>query len=132
MPEPDYKIGQLIKHKLFNYRGVILKVDDSFKSTEEWYNNVAKSRPPKDKPWYTVLVHNAMHTTYVAERNLDMDDSNGEVIHPMVPIYFTTLNNGIYSKTSNWVNGEPSVNPEIGLSWMYLLSKRSSQDSLTV
>ena len=50
MPEPDYKIGQLIKHKLFNYRGVILKVDDSFKSTEEWYNNVAKSRPPKNKP----------------------------------------------------------------------------------
>ena len=59
MPEPDYKIGQLIKHKLFNYRGVILKVDDSFKSTEEWYNHVAKSKPPKDKPWYTVLVHNA-------------------------------------------------------------------------
>ena len=132
MPEPDYKIGQLIKHKLFNYRGVILKVDDSFKSTEEWYNNVAKSKPPKDKPWYTVLVHNAMHTTYVAERNLDMDDSNGEVIHPMVPIYFTTLNNGIYSKTSNRVNGEPTINPEIGFSWMYLLSKRSSQDSLTV
>ena len=76
MQEPDYKIGQLIKHKLFDYRGVILKVDDSFKSTEEWYNNVAKSKPPKDKPWYTVLVHNAMHTTYVAERNLDMDDSN--------------------------------------------------------
>ena len=116
MPEPDYKIGQLIKHKLFDYRGVILKVDDSFKSTEEWYNNVAKSRPPKDKPWYTVLVHNAMHTTYVAERNLDMDDSNGEVIHPMVPIYFTTLNNGIYSKTTNWVNGEPTINPEIGFS----------------
>ena len=116
MQEPDYKIGQPIKHKLFDYRGVILKVDDSFKSTEEWYNNVAKSRPPKDNPWYTVLVHNAMHTTYVAERNLDMDDSNGEVVHPMVPIYFTTLNNGIYSKTSNWVNGEPTINPEIGFS----------------
>ena len=95
MPEPDYKIGQLIKHKLFNYRGVILKVDDSFKSSEEWYNTVAKSKPPKDKPWYTVLVHNAMHTTYVSERNLDMDDSNGEVIHPMVPIYFTTLNDWV-------------------------------------
>jgi len=116
MPETNYKIGQLIKHKLFDYRGVILKVDDSFNSTEEWYNNVAKSRPPKDKPWYTVLVHNSMQTTYVAERNLDMDDSNSEVIHPRVPIYFTILNNGIYSKTSNWVNGEPSVNPEIGLS----------------
>jgi len=43
MQEPDYKIGQLIKHKLFDYRGVILNVDDSFKSTEEWYNNVAKA-----------------------------------------------------------------------------------------
>ena len=57
-----------------------------------------------------------MHTTYVAERNLDMDDSNGEVMHPMVPVYFTILNNGIYSKTTNWVNGEPTINPEIGLS----------------
>ena len=57
-----------------------------------------------------------MHTTYVAEQNLDMDNSNGEVIHPMVPIYFITLNKGIYSKTTNWVNDEPTINPEIGLS----------------
>ena len=113
--KPCYKIGQLIHHKLFNYRGVILKVDDCFKLTENWYDNVAKSKPPKDKPWYSVLVHNQIHTTYVAERHLSSDDSDSEIMHPMVPIYFTTLNNGIYSKTSNWVNGEPSLFPEIGL-----------------
>ena len=112
--KPCYKIGQLIHHKLFNYRGVILKVDDCFKLTENWYDNVAKSKPPKDKPWYSVLVHNQIHTTYVAERHLSSDDSDREIMNPMVPIYFTTLNNGIYSKTSNWVNGEPSLFPEIG------------------
>ena len=115
MAETIYKIGQLINHKLFDYRGVILRVDDCFKSTDTWYNYVAKSKPPKDKPWYTILVHNSMHTTYVAERNLGIDDSNDEVIHPMVPIYFTILHNGIYSKSTNWVNGEPSILPEIGL-----------------
>ena len=113
--KPYYKIGQLIYHKLFDYRGVILKVDDSFKLTDTWYDNMTKSKPPKDKPWYSVLVHNQTHTTYVAERNLSPDDSDKEIIHPMVPIYFTTLSNGVYSKSLNWIEGEPTMPNEIGM-----------------
>ena len=45
-----YCIGQLIQHKLFDYRGIILGVDLEFKSTDEWYEMVAKSRPPKTSP----------------------------------------------------------------------------------
>ena len=68
-----YCIGQLIQHKLFDYRGIILSVDLEFKSTDDWYEAVAKSRPPKNEPWYHVLVHQKGHQTYVAEQNLQPD-----------------------------------------------------------
>ena len=50
MAKAEFKSGQIITHKLFNYRGVILKVDQTFKLTDEWYEIMAKSKPPKDKP----------------------------------------------------------------------------------
>ena len=112
---PYYKIGQLIQHKIFEYRGVILKVDDCFQLTDKWYDNMAKSKPPKDRPWYNVLVHNRTHTTYVAERNIIADEKDVEIIHPLVPIYFTTLKNGVYTKSLNWIDGQPIIPNEIGL-----------------
>ena len=66
-------VGHLIHHKLFDYRGIILEVDLEFKSTDEWYEEVAKSRPPKDEPWYHVLIHQKGYQTYVAEQNLQLD-----------------------------------------------------------
>ena len=66
-------VGQLIHHKLFDYRGFILDVDLEFNSTDEWYEKVAKSRPPKDEPWYHVLIHPKGYQTYVAEQNLQLD-----------------------------------------------------------
>ena len=72
-PKAKYCIGQLIQHKLFDYRGIILSVDLEFKSTDEWYEAVAKSRPPKNEPWYHVLVHQKGHQTYVVEQNLKPD-----------------------------------------------------------
>ena len=79
-----FSIGELVHHRLFDYRGVIMDVDPVFLGTEEWYEQVAKSGPPKDKPWYHVLVHNANHQTYVAERNLEPDPAPAPVEHPMV------------------------------------------------
>ncbi|NIQ03735.1 MAG: heat shock protein HspQ, partial [Nitrospinaceae bacterium] len=58
-------------HKLFDYRGIIVGVDPEFRNTEEWYQRMARTRPPKNKPWYHVLVQDAGHMTYVAERNLE-------------------------------------------------------------
>ena len=69
-PTCKYSIGQLIQHVLFDYRGVIVDVDPFFQGTEEWYDKMARSKPPKDQPWYHVVVHDATHMTYVAERNL--------------------------------------------------------------
>ena len=92
-----FDVGQLVRHKLFSYRGVIIDVDPCFSSSEEWYEQVALSRPPRNSPWYRVLVHNAVHETYVAERNLGADNSDDPVNHPMVDIYFDSFSGGKYS-----------------------------------
>ena len=91
-----YSIGDLIHHKLFDYRGVIVDIDPHFQLTDEWYETVARSRPPKNEPWYHVLVHEATNSTYVAEQNLESDPSAREINHPMIKNFFTDLRNGRY------------------------------------
>jgi heat shock protein HspQ len=92
-----FNVGQIVQHKLFNYRGVIVDVDPVFQNSEEWYEQVALSRPPKNRPWYRVLVHNAVHETYVAEKNLSEDNSLEAVSHPLLDVYFDSFENGRYS-----------------------------------
>jgi len=91
-----FTVGDLVHHKMFGYRGVVVDVDPRFMLTEEWYEKVARSRPPKDKPWYHVLVHDATHTTYVAERNLEVDTNAEPIQHPLINIQFSAFKNGRY------------------------------------
>ncbi len=91
-----FSVGQLVVHKLFNYRGVIFDVDPVFQGSEEWYVKVALSCPPKDEPWYNVLVHNAFHETYVAERNLIPDSSIEPINHPLIEDFFELYQGGSY------------------------------------
>ena len=91
-----FHVGQTIHHRRFDYRGVVIDVDASFQGEEEWYRVVARSRPPKDQPWYHVLVHNADHSTYVAERNLEPDSSGKPVHHPDLDRFFENYENGLY------------------------------------
>jgi len=98
-----FSVGQLIHHRLFDYRGVIVDVDPTFQNTEEWYEQVARSRPPKDQPWYHVLVNNNVHTTYVAERNLEPDESTKPIRHPLVNSFFDAFQDGRYV-TNRMVN----------------------------
>ena len=81
-------------HRLFDYRGVVVDVDPQFMLSEEWYETAAVSRPPKDEPWYRVLVHNATHDTYVAERNLESDQTGEPVSNPLVDVQFAAFRNG--------------------------------------
>jgi heat shock protein HspQ len=92
----QFAIGDLVHHRLFAYRGVIVDVDPNFQSTEEWYEVVARSRPPKDRPWYHVLVHESMRSTYVAERNLELDENGNPIKHPMLEHFFSRFENGRY------------------------------------
>ena len=91
-----FSIGELVYHRLFGYRGVIVDVDKNFQATDEWYEAVARSRPPKNRPWYHVLVHESDHTTYVAEQNLEADESEEPIDHPMVDEFFLKLDSGKY------------------------------------
>ena len=96
MSDVLFSPGQLVRHRLFHYRGVVVDVDPTFQLSEEWYEQVARSRPPRDQPWYHVLVHDAAHTTYVAERNLEADGSEQPIRHPLVNELFGTFSDGRY------------------------------------
>ena len=90
--------GQIVHHQKFDYRGVVFDVDATFQGTDEWYEAVARSRPPKDAPWYHVLVDGAGHTTYVAERHLVKSNECGVPIkHPLVGELFGEFQEGRYA-----------------------------------
>mgnify|MGYP001816841346 FL=1 len=97
----QFSPGQVIHHRLFDYRGVVVDVDATCQASDEWYEQVARSRPPRDRPWYHVLVHGATHMTYVAERNLEPDESGQPVTHPLLDQFFSVFREGRYE------TGEP-------------------------
>lgn len=94
-----FAIGQIVQHRLFNYRGAIFDIDPQFAGTDDWYEQVARSRPPKDEPWYHVLVDGASHTTYVAERNLAMDTQPQPIQHPLAGEVLGEYYGGVYRAT---------------------------------
>ncbi len=99
--EARFAPGQLVRHLRFGYRGVVADVDPEFGMSEEWYEQVARSRPPKDQPWYHVLPDGSHGQTYVAERHLGPDDSGRPVQHPDLDRYFERFGSGRYLRTSN-------------------------------
>lgn len=92
----DFAVGQIVRHELFAYRGVIIDVDPEFQATEQWYELVAKSRPPKDQPWYHVLVDGAEHQTYVAQRNLTIDSDHSPIQNSRVDDILVRTGEGTY------------------------------------
>jgi heat shock protein HspQ len=96
--EARFSVGQLVHHKLLGYRGVVVDVDPCFQGSDEWYEDTARSQPPKDKPWYHVLVHEADYETYVAEKNLEPDESQQPVNHPDLLKFFDDFEGGLYVK----------------------------------
>jgi heat shock protein HspQ len=97
MNRAAFSIGQIVHHKLFDYRGVIYDVDPVFQGTEEWYGSMARTRPPKNKPWYHILVDGQMIETYVAERNLEPDETDKPIEHPLIDNFFREFKGGVYA-----------------------------------
>lgn len=92
----NFSIGQIIHHLKFDYRGVIIDIDSNFQGSEEWYQEMALSKPPRDKPWYTVLVDKSDSVTYVAERNLEKENSKKPIEHPLIKEFFKDFKSGFY------------------------------------
>lgn len=93
-----FQIGQPIHHKVFDYRGVVVEADSNFNQSDIWYTVMTQSNPPKDVPWYYILVDNSDCTCYVCERNLEPDLSGKTVNNPNVNLYFNNLDCGLYRK----------------------------------
>ena len=91
-----FAVGELVHHRRFDYRGVVVDVDATFQGTDEWYETMARSRPPRDQPWYHVLVDEATHMTYVAERNLEAEPSPDPIRHPLLGHFFDRIEDGRY------------------------------------
>ncbi len=91
-----FAVGQIVHHLKAGYRGVVVGVDAEFSLSEEWYEDVALSRPPKDQPWYHVLVDGAAHTTYVAQRHLEPSSDTSQIAHPLLGRYFESFDGARY------------------------------------
>ena len=96
--EAQFCPGEVIRHARFGYRGVIVDVDPVFGLSDQWYEDVARSRPPKDAPWYHVLVDGASHMTYVAERHLERDPEPRAIAHPLLEDFFDHFRDGRYGQ----------------------------------
>ena len=82
-----FKLGQVVRHRVFPFRGVIFDIDPEFNNTEEWYQSIPPEvRPHKDQPFYHLLAENAEseYIAYVSEQNLLLDTSGEPVRHPQV------------------------------------------------
>jgi heat shock protein HspQ len=91
IPLARFTIGDVVRHKLFDFRGVIFDVDPEFANSEEWYQSIPEPlRPSKDQPFYHLLAENAesSYVAYVSQQNLLPDESDEPIDHPAIPTMF--------------------------------------------
>ena len=94
-----FEIGQIVRHRLHPFRGVIFDIDPEFANTEDWWNAIPEeNRPSKDQPFYHLLAENSQsyYVAYVSEQNLEVDKSGEPVNHPEIGLIFSSLSNGKY------------------------------------
>ena len=102
MPENKtarFGIGQVVRHRVFPFRGVIFDVDPIYANTEEWYNAIPEAmRPRKDQPFYHLLAENdeTEYVAYVSEQNLLPDESAKPIRHPQLAQFFSGVADGVY------------------------------------
>src|SRR5690242_2622582 len=96
----SFAIGDVVRHRLFDFRGVIFDVDPVFANTEEWYDAIPQDlRPRKDQPFYHLLAENmeSSYVAYVSQGNLMLDDSEEPIDHPAISGLFTDYRDGRYT-----------------------------------
>ena len=99
IPHARFGIGDVVRHKIFDFRGVIFDVDPVFASSDEWYEAIPERlRPSKDQPFYHLLADNSesSYVAYVSQQNLVVDDSEEPIDHPAIATMFDRVDGGRY------------------------------------
>ena len=99
-----YRIGQVVKHRVYPFRGVIFDVDPIFANTEQWWESIPEEvRPRKDQPFYHLFAENetTYYVAYVSEQNLVPDNTGEPVDHPEVGEFFGEFDGGQYTIDSD-------------------------------
>ncbi|WP_448503145.1 heat shock protein HspQ [Sphingomonas sp.] len=94
-----FNVGDVVRHRLFDFRGVVFDVDPVFANSEEWYQAIPEGvRPAKDQPFYHLLAENddSTYVAYVSQQNLVNDDSEEPVEHPAIDGLFDRVADGRY------------------------------------
>jgi heat shock protein HspQ len=102
-----YAIGQVVRHRVYPFRGVVFDIDPLFSNTEEWYESIPQEvRPHKDQPYYHLFAENAEteYVAYVSEQNLLPDDSGEPLRHPQVAEIFVRDDRGSYRPRNSVLN----------------------------
>ena len=102
-----FQIGQVVRHRLYPFRGIVFDIDPEFANTEEWYQSIpAERRPRKDQPFYHLYAENAEteYVAYVSEQNLLPDDSGKPLRHPQVKETFERGKDGHYKPREQRLN----------------------------
>ena len=90
-----FAVGELVRHRRYGYRGVVVAADPRCRADEAWYRK-NQTQPDRDQPWYHVLVDGSHHTTYAAESSLFPDPAPDPVHHPLVELFFDAFQSGHY------------------------------------
>lgn len=93
--EPRFEPGQLVVHRRYGYRGVVVAFDNTCEAEDNWYM-ANQTQPSREQPWYHVLVHESEQITYAAQTSLQADDSDQQISHPLVEHFFSAFNDGLY------------------------------------
>jgi heat shock protein HspQ len=100
-----FRPGQLMRHRRHGYRGVVVNLDRRCEADDAWYYSNS-SQPPREQPWYHVLVDGSDHITYVAQTNVLPDTSGREVEHPLVSQFFSGFDGKRYARNDRpWPSG---------------------------
>ena len=94
-PPVHFAVGQLVRHRRYGYRGVVVAIDPQCRAPDSWYRKNV-TQPDRNQPWYHVIVHERDSTTYAAQTSLTVDEDGGQIKNPLVHAFFDAFVDGAY------------------------------------
>jgi heat shock protein HspQ len=108
-PSAEFQTGQLVHHRRYGYRGVVVAVDSHCRASDSWYQK-NQTQPSQNQPWYHVLVDESSVVTYAAQTSLEADDQAEPISHPLVTIFFSEFDGQSYVRNDEpWPGGQDGL-----------------------